>query len=152
MSKERSNTNWYEKNAKLLDMDLDDEIKKETFIDSDVARVKKQQLNSLKMQLNIEIKKMIFPKYFSKNYLQVEGIEKVNSMNSKCFLSEKIFILIFTSFFFKNQMNRLWIHLKIKIKIKKINDFIKAKFFIYSLWFPPSFLMHHHAEESNYTK
>ena len=31
MSKERSNTNWYEKNAKLLDMDLDDEIKKETF-------------------------------------------------------------------------------------------------------------------------
>ena len=101
MSKERSNTNWYEKNAKLLDMDLDDEIKKETFIDSDVARVKKQQLNSLKMQLNIEIKKMIFPKYFSKNYLQVEGIEKVNSMNSKCFLFEKIFILIFTFFFLR---------------------------------------------------
>ncbi len=104
MSKERSNTNWYEKNAKLLDMDLDDEIKKETFIDSDVARVKKQQLNSLKMQLNIELKKMIFPKYFSKNYLKVEGIEKVNSMNSKLILCFKLtFFKKFFSFLFRNK-------------------------------------------------
>ena len=83
LSKEKSNTNWYEKNAKLLDMDLDDRIKKETFIDDDVTRAKKQRLNSLKIQLNNDLKKMIFPKYFSRSYLKIENIEKVKSMNSK---------------------------------------------------------------------
>lgn len=98
LSKEKSNTNWYEKNAKLLDMDLDDQIKKETFIDNDVTRVKKQQLNSLKMQLNSDLKKMIFPKYFSKSYLKIENIEKVNSMNSKFVQQTILFELIFFSF------------------------------------------------------
>jgi hypothetical protein len=84
-NKEKSNSNWYEKNAKLLDIDMDDNLKKETYIDNDKARAQKKQLNSMKMQLNNDLKKMIFPKFFNQSYLHNENIERIQSMNSKLF-------------------------------------------------------------------
>lgn len=83
ISKEKSNTNWYEKNAKLMDIDLDDEIKKETHIDTEQMRKKKSQLKQFKGMLNSELKKLVMPKFFSKSYVKVESIEKFKSMNSK---------------------------------------------------------------------
>ena len=50
--KGRKNTNnWYEKNAKLLDIELDDEILKETQVDTDKNLKEKRKLQQLKSEL-----------------------------------------------------------------------------------------------------
>jgi hypothetical protein len=82
-SKERSNTNWYEKHAKLLDIELDDEIRKETWQDDDAAEKAKRNLLKMKRDLNDELQKIIFPKFMSKKYLMIENVEKVMNINSK---------------------------------------------------------------------
>ena len=52
-------------------------------LDSDQMRLKKKEFNLMKNQLDKSLKKMIFPKFFSRNYLQTDNIERVTSMNSK---------------------------------------------------------------------
>jgi hypothetical protein len=84
-SKEKSNTNWYEKNAKLLDIELDDDILRETFQDSDVSEKTRRNLQNMKYELNEQLKRIIFPKFMSKKYLQVENVEKVMHINSELF-------------------------------------------------------------------
>jgi ATP-dependent RNA helicase DDX24/MAK5 len=85
MSKEKSNVNWYEKHARMLDMELDDEIMKETHVDSNQASKNQRKLSQFKNELNQLLNKMMFPKYVSKNYLESQTYEKVMSMNSKSF-------------------------------------------------------------------
>jgi hypothetical protein len=82
-SKEKSTANWYEKNAKLLDIELDDEIRKETYQDNQQAEKNKRTLQKLKNELNAELGKIIFPKNMSKKYLMVENVQKVMNINSK---------------------------------------------------------------------
>jgi hypothetical protein len=83
LNKEKSETNWYEKHAKLLDIDLDDELIKETHVDSEKLSKSRRELNKLKNELEQQLKKTIFPKNFSKNYLQTENLNRFNSINSK---------------------------------------------------------------------
>ncbi len=90
-NKEKSNSNWYEKHAKMLDIELDDEILKETHIDNDLANKNKQKLKQLKLELDKKLSNIIYPKFMSKNYLQKENLDKVLSMNSKS-------LFIFASF------------------------------------------------------
>ena len=87
LNKEKSETNWYEKHAKLLDIDLDDELIKETHVDSEKLSKSRRELNKLKNELEQQLKKTIFPKNFSKNYLQTENLNRFNSINSKFFIS-----------------------------------------------------------------
>ena len=82
-NKEKSNSNWYEKHAKLLDIELDDDILKENFQDENVTSKNKRNLHKLKQELDQELKKAIFPKGMSKKYLRVENIDKVININCK---------------------------------------------------------------------
>lgn len=91
LNKTKNTNNWYEKNAKLLDIELDDEILKETRVDTDKNLKEKRELHQIKAELDRQLKKMIFPKYLSKNYLRSENLTRIASINSKKF---KIFILI----------------------------------------------------------
>lgn len=86
LSKEKSTTSWYEKHAKLLDIELDDEILKETHVDSDKNAKNKRKLNQMKQQLESQLKKMIFPRNMSKKYLQLSQIDQVLSINSNILL------------------------------------------------------------------
>jgi hypothetical protein len=81
LNKEKSETNWYEKHSKLLDIDLDDELIKETSVDNQKLAKSKRQLQQLKNQLEQQLNKVIYPKNFSKNYLQTENLNRFTSIN-----------------------------------------------------------------------
>ena len=83
INKEKNNANWYEKNAKMLDIELDDELIKETRIDNNETRKKRNDLNKFKQELEKQLKKMILPKNVSRNYLRQESFNKILSLNSK---------------------------------------------------------------------
>lgn len=83
LNKTKSTTNWYEKNAKLLDIEIDDEIIKETRVDSDKNLKDKRKLQQLKSELEKQMKKMIIPRHMSKNYLRTENFNRIMSMNGK---------------------------------------------------------------------
>lgn len=86
LSKEKNNSSWYEKHAKMLDIELDDEILKETYVDRDITSKNKNELNKLKQQLDKQLKKIIMPKFMSKNYLGAENFQRVLDINSKIFI------------------------------------------------------------------
>jgi hypothetical protein len=90
INKEKNNTSWYEKHAKMLDIELDDELIKETRVDNNDTRKKKSDLNKFKQELEKQLKKMILPKNVSRNYLRQDSFNKIISMNSK-----KIFFIPF---------------------------------------------------------
>ena len=70
----------------MQDIELDDEILKETYQDSDQLSKNKQKLQQMKQQLNQMLGKMIFPKFISTRYLQKENIDKILSINGNQFL------------------------------------------------------------------
>jgi len=82
LNKTKNTNNWYEKNAKLLDIELDDEILKETRVDTDKNLKEKRELHQIKAELDRQLKKMIFPKYLSKNYLRSENLTRIASINT----------------------------------------------------------------------
>ena len=84
LNKERSNTNWYEKHAKMLDLELDDEIVKETHVEVNEAAKNKQRLRALKTELDKKLAKAIYPKNMSRKYLQRSNVDRVLNMNSEC--------------------------------------------------------------------
>jgi hypothetical protein len=81
--KEKSESNWYHKHAKMLDIELDDEILKETYVDEEKSNKEKQKLIQLKQELKRQFAKTIYPKSMSRKYLEVDNMSKVDSINSK---------------------------------------------------------------------
>jgi hypothetical protein len=65
----------------MLDIDLDDEILKETEVDHDQLYKNKQKLKQMKLELDRKLKNTIYPKFMSKNYIQKENIDQVLSLN-----------------------------------------------------------------------
>ena len=86
VSKEKNNTSWYEKHAKMLDIEMDDELLKENYIDNNEANKTKNNLNKMKQELDKQLKKMIFPKNVSRNYLRAESFNRIVSMNRECLI------------------------------------------------------------------
>ena len=86
MGKEKNTTNWFTKHAKMLDIELDDQTVKENSVDIDQNSKSKRQLQQLKGQLDAHLKKMIYPKFTSRNYLQVGTVNKVQNINSNFIL------------------------------------------------------------------
>lgn len=82
LNKQKNETNWYEKNAKLLDIDIDDELIKENQVDSTKLQKEKRELAKNKAELAHLLKKPIFPKNFSKNYLATENLDRFKSVNN----------------------------------------------------------------------
>ena len=74
-----------------MDIELDDELIKETRVDNSETRKNKINLNKFKQELEKQLKKMILPKNVSRNYLRQESFNRILSMNSKL-----TFILVFT--------------------------------------------------------
>ena len=74
-----------------MDIELDDELIKETRVDNAETRKNKINLNKFKQELEKQLKKMILPKNVSRNYLRQESFNRILSMNSKL-----TFILVFT--------------------------------------------------------
>ena len=88
----------------MLDIEMDDELIKENYVDNNEANKNKNKLNKMKQELDKQLKKMIFPKNVSRSYLRAESFQRILSMNSKSqllFFSRLylIIILILTSFF-----------------------------------------------------
>lgn len=81
LNKQKNETNWYEKHSKLLDIDIDDELIKETQVDGEQLAKSKLQLQKQKSELSQLLKKPVFPKNFSKNYLVSENIKRFKSIN-----------------------------------------------------------------------
>lgn len=98
LTKTKNTNNWYEKNAKLLDIELDDEILKETQVDTDKNLKEKRKLQQLKSELDRQLKKMIFPKFMSKNYLRSENLNRIVSINSNKNFFLKFLIYLFLIF------------------------------------------------------
>jgi hypothetical protein len=92
LNKEKSTTNWYEKHAKMLDIDLDDEILKETRVDHDQLFKNKQKLKQMKLELDRKLNSTIYPKFMSKNYIQKENIDQVLSLNRMYSLIYAIYV------------------------------------------------------------
>lgn len=65
----------------MLDIDLDDEILKETRVDHDQLFKNKQKLKQMKLELDRKLNSTIYPKFMSKNYIQKENIDQVLSLN-----------------------------------------------------------------------
>lgn len=83
LNREKNDSNWYAKNAKMMDIELDDEILKETEVDSDKVNKDRIKLSQLKQELDKNLKQMIFPKFMSKKYLEPKNINEILQMNSK---------------------------------------------------------------------
>ena len=81
LSKEKNTSSWYEKHARMLDMELDDEILKETHVDTEQLGKKKRLLANMKRELESQLKKMIIPKFCSTNYLQTDSYNRIKSIN-----------------------------------------------------------------------
>lgn len=81
--KTHSESNWYRKHAKMLDIELDDEILKETHVDEEESSREKNKLR----QMREELKRMlgsnstIIPKSMSRKYLNETTISRVKSIN-----------------------------------------------------------------------
>lgn len=82
LNKAKNETNWYAKNAKELDVEIDDELIKETQVDSVKLEKQKRELQKNKNELAGLLKKPIFPKNFSKNYIATENLKRFNSINN----------------------------------------------------------------------
>jgi ATP-dependent RNA helicase DDX24/MAK5 len=98
IEKDKLNTNWYEKHAKMLDVELDDETIKENYVDNSESRKNKRDLNKYKHELDKQLKKMIFPKNTSRSYLRQESFNRIVSMNSM-----SLILVIFMIFKNKNK-------------------------------------------------
>lgn len=85
-SKARNDSNWYRKQAKALDIELDDEIIKETHVDMDEANREKQKLGQLKNELKRQLDKPIYPRSISLKYLNTSMIDRVQEINGNQFL------------------------------------------------------------------
>ncbi len=82
LSKEKSNRTWYEKNAKLLDMDIDDDLAKETYVDKNSLSQKQNQAKQLIRQLDFALKQTVYPKNMSRTYIDTSYLEMFQSVNS----------------------------------------------------------------------
>ncbi len=82
LSKEKSNKSWYEKNAKLLDIDIDDELAKETHVDKNNLSKKKNEVKQLTKQLESALKQTIYPKFLSRTYINTSYLEAFKNVNS----------------------------------------------------------------------
>lgn len=80
-TKEKDNKNWFVKHAKMLDIEMDDEIKKEAFVDYEQVQQRKSKLKTLKLQLEQMLKKLIIPRYFSKSYIKTDDLARISSIN-----------------------------------------------------------------------
>ena len=80
-----------------MDIELDDELIKETRVDNAETRKNKINLNKFKQELEKQLKKMILPKNVSRNYLRQESFNRILSMNSKL-----TFMLVFIKQLTKN--------------------------------------------------
>lgn len=85
----------------MLDIELDDEIIKETYVDREQTNKNKNELNKLKQQLDKQLKKIIMPKFMSKNYLGTENFQRVLDINSKnCYCVFTLITRLLLKFFF----------------------------------------------------
>jgi len=80
-AKTKSSGSWYAKQAKLLDIDLDDELLAEVEGDDDNTRQRDEKLNNLKIQLKALIDKPIIPKGVSPLYLTRKKFETLGMIN-----------------------------------------------------------------------
>lgn len=71
----------------MLDIELDDEIIKETQVDSDKRSKDRRKLTQFKQELDRELKKMIYPKFMSRKYLEPKNVDKILSINSNFLLN-----------------------------------------------------------------
>jgi ATP-dependent RNA helicase DDX24/MAK5 len=94
MSKQQSTSSWYEKQAKILDIELDDEILKETYRDSDEVNKNKRKLQQMKQELTQMLGKIFYPKFMSRKYVQAENIEKILSINGKLRIFLQVYKLV----------------------------------------------------------
>ena len=112
----------------MLDIELDDELIKETRMDNNDTRKKKNDLNKFKQELEKQLKKMILPKNVSRNYLRQDSFNKIISMNSKKIFLYRIFDSpILCMFFNLETENNAIAEMKAnpvkknkKVKIKKV--------------------------------
>ena len=81
LNKDKNTSSWYEKQAKMLDIELDDEILKETDQDKDQTSKKRRELTRLKQQLESQLKSIIFPKNCSRSYLHSDSYSRIKSVN-----------------------------------------------------------------------
>ena len=88
LNKTKSESNWYRKHAKMLDIELDDEIVKETQIDADEDGRERHKLSQMKQELKrlLSASTTIFPKSMSRKYLDKSSIERVNAINRNLFI------------------------------------------------------------------
>ena len=85
----------------MLDIEMDDELIKENYVDNNEANKNKNKLNKMKQELDKQLKKMIFPKNVSRSYLRAESFQRILSMNSKfqlLFIFSSLYIWLFYSF------------------------------------------------------
>lgn len=81
-SKVKNDSNWYRKHAKMLDIELDDEILKETHVNEDEVSRDKQKLVQLKQELKRQLGKPIYqPRSMSLKYPNTDTIDRVNKLN-----------------------------------------------------------------------
>jgi ATP-dependent RNA helicase DDX24/MAK5 len=81
-SKEKDNKNWFVKHAKMLDIEMDDEIKKESFVDYEQVQQRKSKLKTFKLQLDKMLKQLIIPRHFNKSYLKNDDFSRISSINN----------------------------------------------------------------------
>lgn len=98
LNKAKNETNWYDKHAKLLDIDLDDELMKENEVDNTAVSKSKNELAKKKNELVQLLRKPIFPKNFSHNYLASDNISRFRLVNSGFLI---VFLYKFFLFFSK---------------------------------------------------
>ncbi len=81
LNKEKSNKSWYEKNAKMLDIDIDDELAKETHVDKSDLKKKKNEVKQLTKQLDGALKQTIYPRFLSRTYINTNYLETIKNVN-----------------------------------------------------------------------
>lgn len=86
LSKSRNETNWYEKHSKLLDIDIDDELMKENEVDVEQLAKSKRTLAKHKFDLNELLKKPVYPKNFSHNYVASANLTRFRTINGKLYI------------------------------------------------------------------
>ncbi|CAF1032682.1 unnamed protein product [Brachionus calyciflorus] len=81
LNREKNDSNWYTKNAKLMDIEIDDEILKETHVDDELVSKNRRKLSQYKQDLDRLLKQMIYPKFMSKKYLEPKNVEEILAIN-----------------------------------------------------------------------
>ena len=99
--KTHSESNWYRKHAKMLDIELDDEILKETHVDEEESNREKNKLRQMREELKrmLASNSTIIPKSMSRKYLNETTINRVKSINRNRFVYTHIIFTIFLTVF-----------------------------------------------------